>query len=399
MTLSQRIIQQTNEYCAHNYHPKDVVIEQASGCIVVDPEGREYYDMLSAYSAHNLGHRHPEVVAAAVEQLGKVTLTSRAFHNTVLGEFCQKLAQLTGKDMILPMNTGAEAVETAIKTARRWGVDVKGVVDGKQQIIVAENNFHGRTVTVVSFSTDPTARRGYGPFTDGFVVVEYGNADALEAAITDNTVAFLVEPIQGEAGIVVPPEGYLRKVREICTRHNILFIADEIQTGFARTGKMFACQHEGVVPDIFTLGKALGGGIMPVSAVAANKDILGVFEPGSHGSTFGGNPLACAVGIKTMEILVRDDYAKQAREKGEYFMDKLREIAKSNPHIIQVRGKGLLVGVVFDIEAQGYVKKLIANGVLAKETHECIIRFAPPIVITYEQIDDACVKIAKALTE
>ena len=395
MHSSRHISDKTEKYGAANSVRKDIVIEKAQGVLVYNPEGEEFFDMLSAYSALNFGHRHPEIIAAAKEQLDKVTLTSRAFHNSVLCDFYEKLSALTGKEMVLPMNTGAEAVETAIKTARRWGADVKGVDDHFQEIIVCENNFHGRTITIITMSTDDTARRGFGPFTPGFVKIKFGDADALEKAITPNTVAFLVEPIQGEAGIIIPPDGYLKKVREICTANNVLLIADEVQTGFARTGDMFACQHENVEPDIYVLGKALGGGVMPVSAIAANKDILGVFDPGSHGSTFGGNPLACAVAIKAMEILVRDDYPKQAREKGDYFIRKLREI--DNKDIIDIRGRGLFVGVEFSIPAAGYVKKLIANGVLAKETHDNTIRFAPPITITYEQLDTALKKITQAL--
>ncbi len=395
MHSSRKIIDKTQQYGAANYKPKEIVIERAQGVMVYNPEGEEFFDMLSAYSALNFGHRHPEIIAAAKEQLDKVTLTSRAFHNAVLCNFYEKLCALTGKDMVLPMNTGAEAVETAVKTARRWGADVKGVEEGKQEIIVCENNFHGRTITIITMSTDPVARRGFGPFTPGFVKIEFGDAGALEAAITPNTVAFLVEPIQGEAGVIIPPDGYLKKVRAICTANNVLFVADEVQTGFARTGTMFACQHENVEPDIYVMGKALGGGVMPVSAIAANRDILGVFEPGSHGSTFGGNPLACAVAVKAMEILVRDDYPKQAREKGDYFIRKLREI--DNNDIIDIRGRGLFVGVEFSIPAAGYVKKLIANGVLAKETHDNTIRFAPPIIITYEQLDTALEEITKAL--
>ena len=375
MLSTQQIIDKTNELGAHNYHPKDVVIVEADGVMVRDPEGREYFDMLSAYSALNFGHRHPEIIEAAKQQLDKVTLTSRAFHNSVLCDFYEKLCGLTGKEMILPMNTGAEAVETALKTARRWGVEKKGVENGKQEIIVCENNFHGRTIAIISFSTDPDARINYGPYCPGFKIVKYGDAKALEEAITPNT----------------------KEVREICTKHNILFIADEVQTGFARTGRMFACEFEEVVPDMYILGKALGGGVMPISAVAANKDILGVYTPGTHGSTFGGNPLACAVSIKAMEILVRDNYPKQAEEKGNYFMQKLREI--DNPEIMEVRGSGLLIGVEFTVNAAPYVKKLIANGVLAKETHERTIRFAPPIVITYEQIDKAVEGIKKAFAK
>lgn len=396
MLSSAEVIKKTNRFSAQNYAPKEVVIERALGVMVFDPEGNSYFDMLSAYSALNFGHRHPEIVAAAKEQLDKVTLTSRAFHNTVLCDFCEKLCELTGKELTLPMNTGAEAVETALKTARRWGSFVKGVPDGKQEIIVCENNFHGRTITIVTMSTDSSARDGFAPFTPGFIKVKYGDSAELESAITKNTVAFIMEPIQGEAGVVAPPEGYLKKVREICSRNNILFVADEVQTGFARTGKMFACMHEDVEPDIYVLGKALGGGVMPVSAITANRDILGVYEPGSHGSTFGGNPLSCAVALKAMEILVRDDYPKQAFEKGEFFMQKLRAI--DNHHIIDIRGKGLLIGVEFDTDAVPYVKKLIHNGVLAKETHERTIRFAPPIVASYEELDDALQRIRKAFT-
>ncbi len=395
MRSSKHIIDKTEKYGAANYKPKEVVVERAEGIMVYNPEGEAFIDMLSAYSALNFGHRHPEIIAAAKEQLDKVTLTSRAFHNAVLCDFYENICALTGKNMVLPMNTGAEAVETAIKTARRWGADIKGVEEHCQEIIVCENNFHGRTITIITMSTDKTARRGFGPFTPGFVKIPFGDSNALQAAITPNTVAFLVEPIQGEAGVIVPPDGYLQRARAICTANNVLFIADEVQTGFARTGTMFACQRENVEPDIYVLGKALGGGVLPVSAIAANKDILGVFEPGSHGSTFGGNPLACAVAVKAMEILVRDDYAAQAEEKGSYFIEKLREI--KNDDIIDIRGRGLLIGVEFKIPAAGYVKKLIANGVLAKETHENTIRFAPPIVITKEELDEAIGRIQTAL--
>lgn len=394
MQLSKQIMQKTEKYGAHNYHPKEVVIDKAEGIIVTNPEGEKFYDMLSAYSALNFGHRHPELVQAAKEQLEKVTLTSRAFYNSVLGDWMERLCELTGKDMVLPMNTGAEAVETALKTARRWGNFVKDVKEGEQEIIVCANNFHGRTITIVTMSTDPDARKGYGPFTPGFKVIEYGNIEQLKESINENTVAFLVEPIQGEAGIVIPPEGFLKEAFNICRENNILLIADEVQTGFARTGRMFACEYEDVVPDIYVLGKALGGGIIAVSAIAANKDILEVFEPGSHGSTFGGNPLGAAVSIKAMEVLKRDNYPKQAEQKGKYFMDKLKEI--ENDDIVEIRGKGLLIGVEFKENAAHYVKKLIENGVLAKETHEKTIRFAPPIIVTYEQLDEACEKIKRA---
>jgi ornithine--oxo-acid transaminase len=295
------------------------------------------------------------------------------------------------------MNTGAEAVETALKTARRWGNFVKGVEDGKQEIIVCKNNFHGRTIAIISMSTDPVAKKGFGPYAPGFKVVDYGNLEQLEAAINENTVAFLMEPIQGEAGVLIPPPGFMKKAYELCKSKNVLFMADEVQTGFARTGTMFACEQEGFVPDVYIFGKALGGGIMPISAVVANDDVLGVFTPGSHGSTFGGNPLACAVSIKAMEILQRDNYPKMAKEKGEYFLAKLKEI--KNNKIVEIRGRGLIIGVEFNCDAAPYVKKLIHNGVLAKETHEHTIRFAPPLVITNEQIDDACKRIKTALEE
>ena len=397
MHSSEQIIAKTNQYGAHNYAPKPVVIVKAEGAVVTDPEGRKYYDMLSAYSAHNFGHRHPEIVAAAKEQLDKVTLTSRAFHCENLGDFYEALSKLTGKDMVLPMNTGAEAVETALKTARLWGTKVKGVENGKQEIITCENNFHGRTISIISFSTDPLAKDGFGPYTPGFKTIPYGDAQALRDAITPNTVAFLAEPIQGEAGINLPPEGWLTEVRQICTENNVLFLADEVQTGFARTGDMFACWHENVIPDIYIMGKALGGGVMPLSAIAANKDILGLYTPGSHGSTFGGNPLACACGVKAIEILQRDDYPKMAREKGEYFMNGLKKI--HNPEIKEVRGRGLLIGVEFYGNAAGYVKACIHEGVLCKETHDHTIRFAPPIIVSYEEMDDALARITKALSK
>ena len=397
MTESGQIIEKTMRLGARNYLPKEVVACRAEGAFIYDPEGKKYFDMLSAYSALTFGHRHPEIVAAAIDQLAKVTLTSRAFHNAVLGDFFEALCGLTGKNMALPMNTGAEAVETALKTARRWGSDKKHIPDGSQEIIVCENNFHGRTISIISMSTDPAARRGFGPFSPGFKIIKYGDENALAAAVTKNTAAFLVEPIQGEAGVIIPPDGYLRAAREICTGNNILFIADEVQTGLARTGRMFACDHEGVVPDIYVLGKALGGGIMPVSAIAGDKDILDVFDPGSHGSTFGGNPLACAVALKAIEILARDQYADMAAEKGAYFMERLRKI--NNDEIIDVRGRGLLVGVEFSVPALSYVKKLIEAGVLTKETHENTIRFAPPITIGMGELSEACSIIENTLVK
>ncbi|NYB73211.1 ornithine--oxo-acid transaminase [Sedimentibacter hydroxybenzoicus DSM 7310] len=397
MGKSKEVIQKTEKYGAHNYKPKEVVFDAAANVNVTNPEGEKFYDMLSAYSALNFGHNHPELIQAAKDQLDKLTLSSRAFYNSVLGDWMEKLCELTGKEMVLPMNTGAEAVETALKTARKWGNFVKGVEDGKQEIIVCSENFHGRTITIVSMSTDEEARKGYGPFTPGFKVIEYGNVEQLKEAINENTVAFIAEPIQGEAGVIIPPAGFFKKAYEVCKENNVLFIADEVQTGFARTGNMFACEYEGVVPDIYVLGKALGGGIIAVSAIAANEDILGVFKPGTHGSTFGGNPLGAAVSIKAMEILVRDNYPKMAKDKGDYFMSKIREI--KNDDIVDIRGRGLLVGVEFKMDAAPYVKKLMANGVLAKETHERTIRFAPPITIAYEEMDDAIERIKKALTK
>jgi ornithine--oxo-acid transaminase len=397
MRTSKEVMKQTERFGAHNYKPKEIVFAQGEGVIVTNPEGEKFYDMLSAYSALNFGHRHPELIKAAKDQLDNVTLSSRAFYNDILGEWMERLCNLTQKEMVLPMNTGAEAVETALKTARRWGAFKKGVEDGKQEIIVCADNFHGRTISIVSMSTDPDARDGYGPFTPGFKVIEYGNIEQLKESINSNTVAFMMEPIQGEAGIVVPPEGFMKEAYNICKENNVLFISDEVQTGFARTGRMFASEYEDVEPDIYVLGKALGGGIIAVSAVAANEEILGVFTPGSHGSTFGGNPLGAAVSLKALEILERDNYPKQAEEKGNYFMSKLREI--ENDDIVEVRGKGLFVGVEFKENAAPYVKKLIKNGVLAKETHEKTIRFAPAIVITYDQLDDALDKIKVALTK
>ncbi len=395
---SEQIIALTERFSAHNYHPLPVVIARAQGVWVTDVAGKRYMDMLSAYSAISHGHSHPELIAALVEQAARVAVTSRAFHNDQLGPFAEALTSLCGMEMMLPMNTGAEAVETAIKAARKWGYRVKGVPRHDAEIIVCADNFHGRTTTVISFSTEPLYREDFGPFTPGFKVVPYGDAEALEEAITPNTVAFLVEPIQGEAGVVVPPEGYLRRVREICDRHRVLLIADEIQTGLARTGRMFAFQHEGITVDLMTLGKALGGGLLPVSAVVGSAEVLGLFTPGEHGSTFGGNPLACAVGRKAIEILVRDDLAGRAAELGDYFMNRLRAI--DSPHVDHVRGKGLLIGVVLKRTAGGarrFCEALMEEGVLCKETHEDVIRFAPPLIVTREEIDLAVDRAAKVL--
>ncbi|MDP6418424.1 MAG: ornithine--oxo-acid transaminase [Candidatus Krumholzibacteria bacterium] len=389
MADSKQIIQKDETYGAHNYHPLPVVISEAEGVRVKDPEGRSYMDFLSAYSAVNQGHRHPKIIAALKDQADRITLTSRAFHNDRMGDFLRMLCDYTGYEMALPMNTGAEAVETAIKLARRWGVEKKGIENGKQEIIVCEENFHGRTTTIVSFSTDPDARVNYGPYTPGFKIIPYNDTKALEDAITSNTVAFLVEPIQGEAGVYVPDEGYLKNVREICTRENVLFIADEVQTGFARTGRRFACDHEEVRADVMTLGKALGGGVFPVSAVVADKAIMGIFTPGTHGSTFGGNPLGAAVAMAALEVLEEEKLVERSDRLGK----KLRkELATINcEKIVEIRGKGLLNAVVFEdgFEAWNTCLALRDAGLLAKQTHGNIIRFAPPLVITDDELDEA----------
>ena len=383
---SQHYIDLAHRYGAHNYHPLPVVISEAEGVIVKDPEGKVYYDFLSAYSAVNQGHRHPKLMKAVIDQLDRCTLTSRAFHNDMMGPFLEKLCKYTGYEMALPMNTGAEAVETALKLARRWGVEKKGIVDGQQEIIVAENNFHGRTITIVSFSTDPVARNNYGPYTAGFKIVPYDDVAAIESAITANTCAVLLEPIQGEAGVYLPSPGYLRAVYDLCEANNVLFIADEIQTGFCRTGRKFACDHEGVKPHVMTLGKALGGGVIPVSAVVADRAVMEVFTPGSHGSTFGGYPLAMAVGIAALEILEEERLDENAERLGHIFRERVAAI--SCPRVVQVRGKGLLNAVVFEagFEAWDVCVALKEAGLLAKQTHGNIIRFAPPLVITESQL-------------
>ncbi len=389
MSRSEEIIRKDNTFGAHNYHPLPVVISKAEGVWVWDPEDRKYMDFLSAYSAVNQGHRHPKIIGALKDQADKLTLTSRAFHNDMMGHFLEKLCDYTGFEMALPMNTGAEAVETAIKLARRWGVEKKGVENGRQEIIVCEENFHGRTSTIVSFSTDPDARVNYGPYMPGFKIIPYNDTAALEAAITENTVGFLVEPIQGEAGVDVPDEGYLKEVRRICSEKNVLFIADEVQTGFARTGRKFAVDHEDVRPDVMTLGKALGGGVFPVSAVVADKDVMGLFTPGSHGSTFGGNPLAAAVGMAALEVLEEEKLAERSERLGEKLREELKKI--DCPRITQIRGKGLLNAVVFEdgFEAWDTCMALRDAGLLAKQTHGHIIRFAPPLVISDEELDHA----------
>ena len=395
---SKDFMEMESTFGAHNYHPLPVVISKAEGIWVEDPEGKRYIDMLSAYSAVNQGHRHPRIIQAVKDQLDTLTLTSRAFYNDKWPIFAKKLADLTGKDMVLPMNTGAEAVETAIKAMRKWGYMVKGVEKDKAEIIVFEENFHGRTTTIVSFSTDPDAFEHYGPFTPGFKVVPYNNLDALKAAVTPNTVGIMVEPIQGEAGVVVPDAGYLKGIETICKENNILFAADEIQTGFCRTGKTFCFQHDNVNPDLIIMGKALGGGVYPVSAVAADKDIMGVFKPGTHGSTFGGNPLGSAIAMAAIDVLIDEELDKKSAEMGEYFMAQLRGL--NSDKIETVRGKGLLIGVVLKQsagKARQYTTARKERGVLCKETHDWIIRFAPPLVITKEDIDFAMTHVREVL--
>ncbi len=396
-TESRRLIEVAEQYGANNYHPLPIVISNAKGVWVKDPEGNKYMDMLSAYSALNHGHRHPRVIKALVEQAKQVTLTSRAFNNAQLGPFLKELCEFSGYEMALPMNTGAEAVETALKAVRKWGYKVKGVAADQAEIITCSNNFHGRTISTVSFSTEPQYKDGFGPFTPGFKTVEYGNLESLKAAITPNTVAFLLEPIQGEAGIIVPPAGYLKAAYELCRANRVLFVADEIQTGFGRTGKKFACDYESVKPDMITMGKALGGGVMPISAVVSSKEVLGVFNPGDHGSTFGGNPLACAVAREALKVLTEEKLVENSFEMGRYFMDKLRTI--KGKHIKEVRGKGLLIGVEMDCKSRPYCEQLMGLGLLAKETHDHVIRFAPPLVITQKEIDWAFRRIKKVLSK
>ncbi|MDC3425583.1 ornithine--oxo-acid transaminase [Aquibacillus sp. 3ASR75-11] len=392
---SQAIIDQTQEYGAKNYHPLPIVVAKAEGVWVEDPEGNRYMDMLSAYSAVNQGHRHPKIIQALKDQADRVTLTSRAFHNDQLGPWYEKICKLTNKEMALPMNTGAEAVETAIKAARRWAYDVKGVAENKAEIIACVGNFHGRTMTAVSLSSEEEYKRGFGPMLPGIKIIPYGDAQALKEAITENTAAFLVEPIQGEAGIVIPPEGFLTEAYQVCNDNQVLFIADEIQAGLGRSGKMFACDWENVTPDVLILGKALGGGVFPISCVVANKDILGVFNPGSHGSTFGGNPLACAVSVASLEVLEEENLTDRSLRLGTQMMNELRKI--ENPVIKEVRGKGLFVGVELHEKARPYCEKLKEKGLLCKETHENVIRFAPPLVIDEDDLEWAIGKIRKVL--
>ncbi|MEH7743967.1 ornithine--oxo-acid transaminase [Neobacillus drentensis] len=392
---TNELIAKTEKYGANNYHPLPIVITRAEGVWVEDPEGNKYMDMLSAYSAVNQGHRHPKIIQALKEQADKVTLTSRAFHNDQLGPWYEKVCRLTKKEMVLPMNTGAEAVETAVKTARRWSYDVKGVAENQAEIIACIGNFHGRTMTAVSLSSDDEYKRGFGPMLPGIKLIPYGDIEALKASITPNTAAFLIEPIQGEAGIVIPPEGFMKAAYNLCKENNILFIADEIQAGLARTGKMFACEWEGIEPDMYILGKALGGGVFPISCVVADKDILGVFNPGSHGSTFGGNPMACAVSIAALDVLVDEKLAEKSLELGEYFISKLKEI--KNPIIKDIRGRGLFIGVELSQPARKYCEQLKEQGLLCKETHDTVIRFAPPLIISKDELNWALERINNVL--
>jgi len=382
--MTHQLIEMENRWGAHNYHPLDVVVERAEGAWVQATGGKRYLDCLSAYSALNQGHRHPRIFAALVEQAGRVTLTSRAFRNDQLPLFCEELAQLCGMEAVLPMNTGAEAVETAIKAARRWGYLRKAIPADRAEIVVCRNNFHGRTTTITGFSSESAYRDGFGPFTPGFVEAPFGDADALEAAISECACAFLFEPIQCEAGILIPPDGYLRRIREICTRHRVLMMADEIQTGLGRTGKLFACDHEDVRPDVFILGKALSGGFYPVSAVVSSREVLGVFGPGSHGSTYGGNPLACAVARAAIRVVVEEQLAARSAELGAWLLEELRGIR--SPVIADVRGKGLLTGLELKTLARPYCERLLELGVLCKETHTHTIRLAPPLVVSRDDL-------------
>jgi len=392
MLQTKSIIEQTEAFGAKNYHPLPIVITKAEGAWVEDPEGNRYLDLLSAYSAVNQGHRHPKIIAALKEQADKVTLTSRAFHSDNLGPWYEKVAKLTNKEMILPMNSGAEAVETALKTARRWAYDVKKVEDNQAEIIVCENNFHGRTLGAISLSSTDEYKRGFGPLLSNIKIIPYGDIEALKDAISPNTAAFLLEPIQGEAGIIIPKKGFLKAASELCKKENVLFIADEIQTGLGRTGKLFACDWEEVIPDMYILGKALGGGVFPISCVAANREILEVFEPGSHGSTFGGNPLACAVSIASLDVLEDEDLVNRSNELGNYLMNELSTLL-ALPLVKEIRGRGLFVGIELSEHARPYCEKLKELGVLCKETHDYVIRIAPPLIISKEDLDLAIEKI------
>lgn len=395
LTRSQELIDLEERYGAKNYRPLDVVIERAEGVWVHDVEGKRYLDCLASYSAVNQGHCHPRILETLIEQAHKVTLTSRAFRNDQLPLLYRDLHALTGYDMALPMNSGAEAVETAIKAARKWGYTVKGIPDGQAEIIVCANNFHGRTTTIVSFSSDEQYRRGFGPFTPGFKIIPFGDAHALLAAITPRTCAFLVEPIQGEAGIIIPPDGFLRDAARLCRLNRVLLMCDEIQSGLGRTGKLFACMHEGVTPDVLIIGKALAGGFYPVSAVLASREVLGVFQPGDHGSTFGGNPLACAVARTALRVLVEEKLVERSAELGAYFLERLKTLR--SPDIREVRGWGLWIGIDLLSPARPYCEALKEQGILCKETHEKVIRLAPPLVITWDEIDWAFTRIREVM--
>ena len=392
-------LSEAEQFGAHNYEPLPVVLDRGEGVWVWDVDGNRYLDMLSAYSALNQGHRHPEIIRAAEEQMARLTLTSRAFHNDQMGPFLRELCEATGFEKALPMNTGAEAVETAIKTVRKWGYQVKGVPDGQAEIIVCENNFHGRTTTIVGFSSEDQYKEGFGPFTPGFVMVPYGDVEAFEAAITENTVGFLVEPLQGEGGVVVPPEGYLSRTAEICRERRIAFVADEIQTGLGRTGRLFCCEWEDVRPDVLIVGKALGGGVYPVSAAIADSEFMDLYRPGDHGSTFGGNPLGAAVGRASLRVTLEENLSQRSDELGNWFMDELRAI--DSPHVEEVRGRGLMIGVVIKESsgtARPYCEALQEKRILAKETHHQVIRFAPPLTIEKSTLEEALVDIEAVLT-
>jgi ornithine--oxo-acid transaminase len=395
ITRAEQLIALENRFGAHNYHPLDVVIERAAGVWVYDVEGERYLDCLAAYSAVNQGHCHPKILQTLIEQAHKVTLTSRAFRNDQLALFYEELNELTGFDMALPMNSGAEAIETAVKAARKWGYKAKGIADGKAEIIVCANNFHGRTVTIVSFSTDEQYREGFGPLTPGFKIIPYGDAGALSDAITANTCAFLVEPIQGEAGIIIPPAGFLKEAAAICREHRVLLMCDEIQSGLGRTGKLFAYMHEDIKPDVLIIGKALSGGFYPVSAVLTSKEVLGLFRPGDHGSTFGGNPLACAVARTALRVLVEEKLVERSAELGTYFLNRLQTL--HSPDLKEVRGKGLWIGIELHSSARPYCEALKEEGILCKETHDKVLRIAPPLIITREEIDWAFERIRKVI--
>jgi len=394
-TRTQELIELENSFGAHNYHPLDVVIERAEGVWLYDVEGNRYLDCLASYSAVNQGHCHPRILETLIEQAHKVTLTSRAFRNDQLPLLYRDLHELTGFDMALPMNSGAEAVETAVKAARKWGYKAKGIPEGKAEIIVCANNFHGRTVTIVSFSSDEQYRDGFGPFTPGFKIIPYGDADSLRTAITPNTCAFLVEPIQGEAGIIIPPQGYLREAASVCHGNRVLMMCDEIQSGLGRTGALFAYMHENIRPDVLIVGKALSGGFYPISAVLSSKGVLGVFNPGDHGSTFGGNPLACAVARTALRVLVDEQMVQRSAALGRYLLDRLQTI--QSPIIKEVRGKGLWIGIELHDSARPYCEALQKEGVLCKETHERVIRIAPPLTISREEVDWAIDRIRKVI--